>query len=130
LATRDKSRHRDEALAAGYDEALLTSEAGEISEGAITNVSFFDGRSVLWPSAPALRGITMQLLVTALAGRGIPSARRPIGLGDIGSFAAAFVTNSWGVAVVGAIDDVEVPIDDEFALTLAATYESVPWDTI
>jgi branched-subunit amino acid aminotransferase/4-amino-4-deoxychorismate lyase len=130
LATRGKTRHRDEALAAGYDEALLTSEAGEISEGAITNVGFFDGASVVWPAAPALSGITMQLLVPALADRGIPSERRPVGLGDVGSFAAAFVTNSWGIAVVGAIDDVEMPIDDEFALTVAAAYESVPWDPI
>src|SRR5580658_3775122 len=58
---------------AGFDDALLTGPDGVISEGAITNIGFFDGNTVLWPSAPSLAGITMQLVAGALAERGIPS---------------------------------------------------------
>ncbi len=130
LASAGQGHRRREALDAGFDEALLTSRNGELSEGAITNVAFLDGTTVVWPDAPALPGITMQLVVPALAERGFPSVRRVVRLGDIGSFDGAFVTNSWGVATVAGIDDVEIPVDGPFGRTLAAAYESVPWDPI
>jgi branched-subunit amino acid aminotransferase/4-amino-4-deoxychorismate lyase len=101
-----------------------------ISEGAITNVGFLDGATVVWPDAPSLAGITMQVIVPALAARGVRSVRRLVRLGDVGSFDGALVTNSWGVATVGAIDDVELPVDKAFGHTLAAAYESVPRDPI
>ena len=50
------------AQASGFDEALLTGPDAIISEGTITNLGFFDGAGVIWPAAPALHGITMQLL--------------------------------------------------------------------
>ena len=56
--------------------------------------------------------------------------RRLVLLGDVGSFDGAFVTNAWGVATVGAIDDLELPVDEAFGHTLAAAYESVPWKPI
>lgn len=130
LASAGQGNHRRRALDAGFDEALLTNADGVISEGAITNVGFLDGRTVVWPDAPALAGITMQVIVPALAARGIRSVRRLVRLRDVGSFDGAFVTNSWGVAAVGAIDDVELPVDEAFGRTLAAAYESVPWDPI
>lgn len=130
LASAGKTDHRQRALDAGFDEALLTDEDGVISEGAITNVGFFDGATVIWPDAPALAGITMQAIIPALAARGFRSVRRSVRLHDVGSLAGAFVTNSWGVATVGAIDDVGVSVDEAFGRTLAAAYESVPWDPI
>ena len=130
LASAGQRRHRQQALDAGFDEALLTNAERVISEGAITNVGFFDGTTVVWPDAPALPGITMQLIAPALAARGHPSVHRTVQLGEVASYRAVFVTNSWGVATVGAIDNTEIPHDDEFALTLAAAYESVPWDPI
>ncbi|HEU4542081.1 MAG TPA: aminotransferase class IV [Jiangellaceae bacterium] len=130
VASAGQRHHRELALHAGFDEALLTNEGGVISEGAITNVGFLDGTTVVWPDAPALAGITMQLVVPALAARGIRSVRRQVRLADIVLFDGAFVTNSWGVATVSAIDDVPIPVDDAFAVTLMAAYQSVPWDPI
>jgi branched-subunit amino acid aminotransferase/4-amino-4-deoxychorismate lyase len=130
LASAAKSNHRQRALDAGFDEALLTNADGVISEGAITNVGFLDGTTVVWPDAPALAGITMQVIVPALAARGFPSVSRVVRLRDVGSFDGAFVTNSWGVATVGAIDDLELPVDEAFGRTLPAAYESEPWDPI
>ncbi|HEX6336288.1 MAG TPA: aminotransferase class IV [Jiangellaceae bacterium] len=130
LASAGHGGHRRRVLDAGSDEALLTDADGVISEGAITNVGFLDGTAVVWPDAPCLAGITMQVIIPALAARGVRSVRRVVRLGDVGSFDGAFVTNSWGVATVGAIDDAEIPAGEAFAHTLAAAYEAVPWDPI
>ena len=71
----------------------------------MTNVGFFDGTGVVWPVAPMLHGITMQLLELKLADCGLPSRRAPVRLPGLASFAAAFVTNARGIAAVGQIDD-------------------------
>jgi branched-subunit amino acid aminotransferase/4-amino-4-deoxychorismate lyase len=46
----------------GFDDALLTTSDGFISESSIANIGFFHGSGVVWPAAPFLHGITMQLL--------------------------------------------------------------------
>jgi branched-subunit amino acid aminotransferase/4-amino-4-deoxychorismate lyase len=114
----------------GYDEALLTGPGGVVSEGGITNIGFLDGTGVVWPDAPALAGITMQLLEPRLAGAGLPSRRGPVRLADLPSFAAAFVTNARGIAPVGAVDDRPVPVDPGLTATLASVYDAVPWDEL
>src|SRR5216683_436859 len=118
------------AHASGFDEALLTGQDAIISEGSITNVGCFDGRQVIWPAAPALSGITMQLIEPALAGRGLPSARAHIRVRDLGSFAGVFVSNARGIAPVGQVDDLRLPIDQDLMERLGQTYESLPWDSI
>jgi branched-subunit amino acid aminotransferase/4-amino-4-deoxychorismate lyase len=118
------------AHASGFDEALLTGPDAIISEGSITNVGFFDGTGVIWPAAPALSGITMQLLEPALADHGLPSRRAHVRLTDLASFAAVFVTNARGVAPVGQIDDLKLPVDAGFIGQLAEAYESIGWDSI
>ena len=84
----------------GFDEALLTGPGGVISEGAITNIGFYDGAGVVWPDAPCLTGITMKLLKSRLALLGVPSRRAPVHLADLGPFDTVFVTNSRGIAPV------------------------------
>jgi branched-subunit amino acid aminotransferase/4-amino-4-deoxychorismate lyase len=114
----------------GFDEALLTSLDASISEGGITNIGFFDGAGIVWPSAPALRGITMQVLERKLTEQGFPWRRAPLRLSDVGSFAAAFVTNSRGIAPVGQIDDLTLPAGPELMKTVTQAYESASWDLI
>jgi branched-subunit amino acid aminotransferase/4-amino-4-deoxychorismate lyase len=114
----------------GFDEALLTGPDGTISEGAITNIGFFDGTGVVWPAAPALDGITMQLLNRGLAGYGLPSRRAPVRLSDLGSFAAVFATNARGIVPVAQVDDLALPVDPALMTTLAQVYESAPWADI
>jgi branched-subunit amino acid aminotransferase/4-amino-4-deoxychorismate lyase len=111
----------------GFGEALLTGPDGLISEGSITNIGFFDGASVVWPAAPMLAGITMQLVQ---AGLGRPQVHRPVRLADLGSFAAVFITNSHGVAAVTRIDDRQLQVDRAFMNELTDVYESVPWEPI
>ncbi|MFD3439708.1 aminotransferase class IV [Streptomyces sp. NPDC058685] len=120
-----QNRALDEAEARGADEALLTTPEGLVTEGAITNIAFWDGEHVVWPEAPCLRGMTMALLEPRL-----PSVRRPVTLGDLPRYRAAFVTNSHGISPVGRIDDVEFPVAREFMAGVTAAYEAVPWDTV
>ena len=114
----------------GFDDALLTGPGGVIAEGTVTNIGFFDGKTVIWPDAPALTGITMQLVIVALAGRGTPSRRGTVRIADLASFRAAFVTNSLGVAPVGQVDDLALSADPDFIRDLTEAYDSVAWDRI
>ncbi|MFE6662614.1 aminotransferase class IV family protein [Streptomyces sp. NPDC057697] len=116
------------AARAGFDEALLTLPGGVVTEGAITNVGFWDGTSVVWPDAPCLTGITMALLERELSGAG--SVRRPVTLDGLGAFRSAFVTNSQGIAPVRRIDDTEFAVDEALMERLGQAYARVPWDTI
>jgi branched-subunit amino acid aminotransferase/4-amino-4-deoxychorismate lyase len=114
----------------GFDDALLTGPGGDISEGAISNVAFYDGATVIWPDAHFLLGITMQLLEPRLAGAGLPTLRKPVRLADLPSFAGAFVTNSRGIAPVGRIDGTVLPIDSALMKTVTEIYEAIAWDPI
>ncbi|MFF1505885.1 aminotransferase class IV [Streptomyces sp. NPDC058326] len=120
-----QSYHREAARRAGYDEALLTSPYGEIAEGAITNIAFWDGASLVWPSAPCLEGITMTLLTARLA-----SVRRPVTLADLSGYRAALVTNSRTIAPVTSIDEVTFAMDEELMERVRSAYEAVEWDEL
>jgi branched-subunit amino acid aminotransferase/4-amino-4-deoxychorismate lyase len=122
----------DRATAAGYDDALLVAEDGTIAEAGIANIAFFDATTpaVIWPDAPVLAGITMQLVTARLAEYGMPSRTAHVTLDDVGRFAGACVTNARGIAAVTRIDEVEIPIAAEFVKALQAAYDSVPSDAI
>ncbi|MFH9722008.1 aminotransferase class IV [Streptomyces sp. NPDC017254] len=117
--------HREAAARAGYDEALLTSPYGEIAEGAVTNIAFWDGTSVVRPSAPCLEGIAMALLAPRLE-----SVRRPVTLADLSGYRAAFVTNSRSIAPVTAIDEVAFEVDEELMGRVYSAYDSAEWDEL
>ncbi len=122
--------HRRIALGDGFDDALLTGDGGLVAECGIANIAFVDGTSIVWPDAPVLEGITMQLLEARLAAAGLPTRRRTVRLGDLGSFTGAFVTNARGIASVGRIDDVMLPVDAGVMDAVWQVYEDVPWDQI
>ncbi|MFJ5043182.1 aminotransferase class IV family protein [Streptomyces sp. NPDC088719] len=118
---------------AGFDEALLTAPGGVVTEGAITNIGFWDGSSVVWPDAPALIGITMTLLEQGLERAGRPSARRPVtlkGPDGVGRYPAAFICNSQGIAPVRRIDDTAFAVDEELMRELGAVYDGAPEETV
>ena len=114
----------------GFDEALLTGPGGAVAEGSITNIGFSDGAGVVWPAEPALHGTTMQILERALPRHGVPSRRALVRLSGLGAFAAAFVTSARGIAPVGQIDGLTLPVDAALMTTLTAAYESAGWDQL
>ena len=101
-----------------------------MSETASANVGFLAEGTVVWPAAPLLHGITMQLLDQALANRGLPTRRAPLRVADAASHDAVVVANARGIAVVGQIDDMAVPVDLMRVRALVDVYESVAWDTV
>lgn len=122
--------HLNEVARAGYDDALLTSPTGRISEGGITNIAFFDGSGVLWPDGPSLAGITMQLVIPRLAEHGLDSRTGRVTLAELGRFAGICVTNSRGVGAVRSVDELEIPVSERLMRAVGDAYESVPWDEI
>ncbi|MET7424712.1 aminotransferase class IV [Dactylosporangium sp. NPDC005555] len=113
------------AVEHGFDDALLTAPDGEITEAAVHNIAFHDGAHVVWPDAPALPGIAMQLIEPLL-----PSRRARITLADLPLFRAAFVTNSIGVVAVSAIDEHTFPVDPDLMSTVTGALGAVPWDEL
>jgi branched-subunit amino acid aminotransferase/4-amino-4-deoxychorismate lyase len=118
------------ALRNGFDDALLTTADGVISETSIANIGFFDASGVVWPAAPCLRGITMQLLERKLVELGVPTRRAPVRLHDIAAFDGAFLSNARGVAAVSEVDGMSLPMQARRMETIADAYAAVPWDII
>ena len=114
----------------GFDDALLTAHDGIISESSTANIGFFDGSSVVWPDAPLLHGITMQLLEQQLPEFRVSSRRAPVRLQDITSFDGTFLANARGVAAVSQVDGGRLPIAAERIKTIADAYASAAWDSI
>jgi 4-amino-4-deoxychorismate lyase len=117
--------HRRQAQLDGFDDALFVDATGAFSEASIWNIGFFDGRGIVWPDAPALRGVSMQLLQNGLRERGMPSDSHRIAHADIGAFGAAFLTNcSCAVRPIAAIDGVGFRPDPDLDALLEACYAS------
>jgi len=129
LAT-DQGYHSRVARQRGFDDALLTGDAGIVSESATANIGFFDASAVVWPDAPMLRGITMQLLDRELPARGVTVRRQPIHVPDIASFEGAFLSYARGIAVVSGVDDATLPENPARMQILTDAYDAVPWDAI
>jgi branched-subunit amino acid aminotransferase/4-amino-4-deoxychorismate lyase len=129
--TTDQGHYRRLAQRDGFDDAVLVTADGVVSETTLANVGFFDGEAVVWPDAPMLHGITMQLLERELAGRGVPPWRRStVRLGDVASLDGAFLCNARGIAAVTAVDQLGLPAEPAGLTSLTEAYTSVAWDRI
>lgn len=107
----------------GFDDALFVTDAGHVSEGSIWNIGFFDDDGVVWPDAPMLQGVSMQLLQQGLALCGGPSTTRRVAIEEIGRFHGAFFTNSACVALpIRRIDDVDFVVDADRLAMLEACH--------
>ena len=118
------------ARANGFDDALLTSPDNVVSETAVANVGFLTAGTVVWPSAPILRGTGMQLLEHRLAETGWPAVFDRVRLRDLGSIDGAFVVNASGLAAVSQVDTDHLPVNRAGLARLAELYESAEWDRI
>lgn len=93
------------AQLAGFDDALFVDATGAVSEGTVWNVGFFDGNTVVWPDAPALDGVSMQLLREGMRRDGVPMAVRRVELDRLDAFRSAFFTNTaCAVMPIASID--------------------------
>jgi len=118
------------AQAAGFDDALFVGRGARLLETTIWNIGFVVDGSVVFPEGPLLPGVTMLLLLQHAPDAGIPVTSRPVTLPELADVEAVFLTNSYGVAVVAAVDehtwDPAHPLVDR----LAAVYRDVPLDPV
>jgi branched-subunit amino acid aminotransferase/4-amino-4-deoxychorismate lyase len=128
--TTDQGHYRHLAQRNGFDDALLVGPGGVVSESTLANIGFFEGAAVVWPDAPMLHGITMQLLERELARRGVPWRRSPVRLRDIASLDGAFLCSARGIAAVTAVDELCLPVEPPGLHMLVEAYASVAWDSI
>lgn len=123
--------HRRLAQLDGFDDALFVDSNDAISEASVWNIGFFDGSRIVWPDAPALIGISMQLLDKELRSRGIATASISITRAQMDAYRSAFLTNSsCAVRPIAAIDGVDFVVDHELTALLGECYEANPWQTI
>lgn len=115
----------------GFDDALFVTADGAISEGTVWNVGFFDGERIVWPKAPMLRGVSMQLLQDGLERGGVPSVVRRAERVELAGFRSAFFTNSArAVQPIACVDDVPFVLDDGLRDTLEAALARHAWQSI
>lgn len=121
--------YRRLAQQAGFDDAVFVDTTGFVSEGSVWNIGFFDGTGIVWPDAPQLNGISMQLLQAGLARRGVRSEVRRIGMAEVAEFRAAFFTNSsTAVQAIAGIDEIQFATDRALTALLTECYESNPFE--
>lgn len=128
LALDLQHQARQAAREAGYDDALHVAADGCISEGTFWNVVFGDGAEWVWPVAPALPGVTRQILRMEMERSGVPQRDAPVRLADLGGMRAAFALNSTGIAEIREIDAHRFPGDREAAMRLRELLACIPWD--
>ena len=115
----------------GFDDALLCTPSGEVSEGTTWNIGFVDGGKIVWPLAPALAGITRQLLDRGLRGSGISTESRHIRLDELAAYRACFIVNAGSVGpMVEGIDDIRFSVDAELPRLIESAYASQPLEAI
>ncbi|TLM80921.1 aminotransferase class IV [Pseudarthrobacter sp. NamE5] len=78
----------------GFDDAIFADASGYLSEATIWNLAFWDGRSLIWPKADVLPGITMQIVKRQLSARNIKQVSRRIRTADLTEDLAGAVMNS------------------------------------
>jgi branched-subunit amino acid aminotransferase/4-amino-4-deoxychorismate lyase len=124
VATLGLVYHWRQASRDGFDDVLFVDRGGFVSEGSIWNLCLFDGTEIVWPAAPALRGITMQLVQAGLARAGVASATRPVHRDDLPRFRSAVLMNSIVPGrPVASIDGVGLAEDSELLATMRHAYE-------
>jgi branched-subunit amino acid aminotransferase/4-amino-4-deoxychorismate lyase len=114
----------------GFDEALFIGPDGAVSEGSITNIGFIDRDSVVWPDAPALRGVMMQVLQRELTDAHLSWRYAAVHVSDLASFEGAFVTNSHGMAAVARVDGLNLPTDSPLMRTAMSALATALYDVI
>lgn len=132
VGTFDLHHHRRLAQSAGFDDALFVGADDAVSEASIWNVGFVDAAGgIVWPNAPALQGVSMQLLQSELENRGDATSSRRVARSDLRHYRSAFVTNSsCPVRPIAAIDDVAFDCGGDVWPMLEKRYAAHPLQPI
>lgn len=118
---------RRAALADGADDALLVGWDDRVSEGSTWNIAVHDGHQLVWPRAPALRGVTEALLQAGWDG---PQVVRPLPAADLATATAAFACNASGIWALAAINGRELAGSAALAERARAVLAQAPWQRL
>ena len=103
-----------------------------MSERAVWNIAFLDGKEVVWPMAPALPGITLLVARQGLERLGRPVRMEPIHVSRVGSFRAAatrFITAGQAIAESDGVRYEREP-SDALVRVLHRAHGAVPMERI
>lgn len=114
----------------GYDDAVLVAPDGQLCETTISNLGLLGGDALVWPAGPALAGITRQLLDRAAREAGMQVAQQSVSPAQLGSFAAAFTSNSIAIQPVARVGEHRFEGSDDRVARLIELYDAVPWDEL
>lgn len=115
----------------GFDDATFTDRLGRLSEATIWNLAFWDGKSMIWPRAEVLTGVTMQILDRRLRTLGIPQQTRDVRLDELGKHLSAVVMNSWTPGIpISRIGDTFLGQDAEFTRLLHSAHADEPLESV
>lgn len=127
VGTFDLLHLRRMAQLRGADDVVFSSADGTVGEGSFWNIGFFDDRGVVWPQAPMLAGVSMQLLQRGLAQSGVASVQRRVGLDEVAGFRGAFLCNSHRPVVpIERIDAIALDVDRGRIEQLQQCYDAQP----
>ena len=113
------------ALTAGADEALFLNTAGQLCEGAFSNIFLITAGTVLTPplESGCLPGITREIILELCAAHAIPCSPAPLPASGILTAGELFLTSSLrGVQPVHRLDDYPFPAPGPLTARLAALY--------
>ncbi|MFI0977221.1 aminotransferase class IV [Streptomyces sp. NPDC021093] len=132
LATMGATHRALQARKDGYDDVLFVGRDSLVLEGSAWNVVFWDGEQVVWPEAPMLSGITMQLLRPGLTRAGVPWTSRPVRAADLPSFLSAAASNSHCPSrPVARVDDTDLARDaGALVKALDTAWATVEWEAL
>ncbi len=122
--------HGLRAERSGFDDALLITPGEVVIETTVANVGLCLDGAVVWPDAPGLAGITLQLLNARLPVHGIRTEHRRVRREDLFAAEAVLVLNSTGVTSVGQVDHQMLDADSEAVAAVTAAYAAVPFEPI
>ena len=115
------------ALAAGFDEALFLNTAGDICEGAFSNVFLVTAGRVFTPdlTSGCLPGVTREIVLELCAAHSIPATESRLPAGALDDAEELFVTSSIrGIQPVHRLDTQAVPAPGRVTQQLMALLES------
>lgn len=130
-ATFGLTHHHAAARRAGFDDVLFTGYDGVVREGSVWNVAFFDGERIVWPRAPMLAGITMQVLRRALRELGVQDVTTEITVAGLpGLTGAAAVNSHCPDQPIATVDDVSLPAHRPLTALLRRAWDAVEWQPL
>ncbi len=121
---------RRQAIAQGFDDALLLAPDEHIAEGPTFNVGFFQGDELIWPQAPQLEGTTLRLLRQTHENQGGRNATRAIGLDEVAKLEGGFCCHSGAIWPIATINQQTLLVNTDGLARLHRLWAEIPAEPI